>query len=73
MNRLVSCFFTLLFCCGSAPAQDRPNVLWLYVEDMCDWLGCYGDELATTPTLDALADRVLGDRYDEQGMSIIEA
>ena len=66
MNRLLSCLFTLLFCCGSAPAQDRPNVLWLYVEDMCDWLGCYGDELATTPTLDALAAR--GARFERAYM-----
>jgi aryl-alcohol dehydrogenase-like predicted oxidoreductase len=33
-------------------------------------IGLSGDERAT---LDALADRVLGDRYDERGMSIIDA
>ncbi|MCR9245405.1 MAG: sulfatase-like hydrolase/transferase [bacterium] len=45
------------------PAQDQvspprpPNVLWIYVEDMNDWLGCYGDETVATPHLDALAAR----------------
>lgn len=33
----------------------RPNILWISVEDMSPWLGCYGDELAQTPVLDALA------------------
>jgi len=66
MNRFVSCVFAWILCCGLLPAQDRPNVLWIYVEDMCDWLGCYGDELATTPTIDALARR--GTRFDRAYM-----
>ncbi|MEM7309149.1 MAG: sulfatase [Planctomycetota bacterium] len=36
-------------------AQQRPNVLWLTVEDMSPWLACYGDETVPTPHLDRLA------------------
>ena len=38
-------------------AQPRPNILWLTSEDHGPQLGCYGDELATTPHIDALAAR----------------
>ena len=33
----------------------RPNVLWIYLEDVSRWFGCYGDSLAHTPNIDALA------------------
>ena len=33
----------------------QPNILWIVSEDNSPYLGCYGDELATTPTLDKLA------------------
>ncbi len=67
MNRLLTCLAAALLCAHLAPAQqERPNLLWIYVEDMCDWLGCYGDALADTPTLDALAAR--GARFDRAYM-----
>jgi N-sulfoglucosamine sulfohydrolase len=34
---------------------DPPNILWITSEDNSPFLGCYGDEFATTPTLDKLA------------------
>jgi arylsulfatase A-like enzyme len=34
---------------------QRPNVLWLVSEDNNPFMGCYGDKLARTPTLDRLA------------------
>jgi len=34
---------------------DRPNILWLVSEDNDTLLGCYGDRLARTPTLDRMA------------------
>ena len=37
--------------------SDRPNILWLSTEDIGPQLGCYGDPVAKTPNLDALADR----------------
>ena len=32
-----------------------PNILWITAEDMSPYLGCYGDEFATTPNLDRFA------------------
>jgi N-sulfoglucosamine sulfohydrolase len=40
---------------------ERPNVLWLTCEDISPNLGCYGDNFATSPTLDQLAQQ--GIRY----------
>jgi arylsulfatase A-like enzyme len=37
------------------PKPSRPNILWIVSEDNNPFLGCYGDKLAKTPTLDALA------------------
>ncbi len=35
---------------------DRPNILWLTCEDnSASWVGCYGNENATTPNIDKLA------------------
>ncbi|MGC8991605.1 MAG: sulfatase-like hydrolase/transferase, partial [Verrucomicrobiia bacterium] len=39
---------------SSAP-EKRPNILWLVSEDNTTLLGCYGDPLARTPTIDRLA------------------
>ena len=35
--------------------KKRPNILWITVEDISPDLGCYGDPLAHTPTLAAMA------------------
>jgi arylsulfatase A-like enzyme len=35
--------------------EELPNILWLTSEDNSPFLGCYGDEFATTPNLDKLA------------------
>jgi len=42
------------WCADDAP-QKRPNILCLVSEDNGPFLGCYGDPLARTPNLDALA------------------
>ncbi|NBV86289.1 MAG: sulfatase, partial [Verrucomicrobia bacterium] len=49
-----------LSCFASASAVHaeplaRPNILWLVSEDNNPFLGCYGDPLAHTPTLDKLS------------------
>ncbi|MEM9366244.1 MAG: sulfatase-like hydrolase/transferase [Planctomycetota bacterium] len=47
-----------------ADSQSRPNILWIVAEDMSRNLGCYGDDYAKTPHLDALAARgVLYSRF----------
>ena len=45
------------------------------LENLKDNLGAYAVRLSSEEqaTLDQLADRVMGDRYDEQGMAIIDA
>lgn len=53
--------FCLAMIAAGARAGDRPNILWLSCEDISAHLGCYGDELATTPVLDHLATE--GVRY----------
>lgn len=40
---------------AEASNKDRPNILWLVSEDNSPFLGCYGDDFATTPNLDELA------------------
>jgi uncharacterized sulfatase len=46
-----------LLYCFTLPiaAADRPNILWLTSEDHGPQMGCYGDKLARTPNVDALA------------------
>lgn len=41
------------------PLIDKPNILWLFQEDLSPWLGCYGYEIqqGQTPNIDALAKR----------------
>jgi uncharacterized sulfatase len=41
---------------GAAPA-DRPNVLFIAVDDLNTRIGCYGDPIVKTPHLDRLAAR----------------
>lgn len=38
-----------------AATPERPNILWLVSEDNNPFLGCYGDKMAHTPTIDRLA------------------
>jgi arylsulfatase A-like enzyme len=47
------------FASSSLSGADRPNILWITSEDNGPQLGCYGDSFATTPNLDALANRGL--------------
>ncbi|MCP4782997.1 MAG: sulfatase-like hydrolase/transferase [Fuerstiella sp.] len=45
----------------SASAADRPNILYIALEDITPMMGCYGDTYAKTPNFDKLAEE--GIRY----------
>ena len=45
----------LAFAAASSQAAERPNILWLTSEDHGQQMGCYGDPVARTPNVDALA------------------
>ena len=47
-------------------ADQRPNIVWIFVEDMNDWMGCYGDASVPTPNIDKLAAD--GMRFDRAYM-----
>jgi len=53
---------SLLLLCVPVSVSDRPNVLLILVDDLKPALGCYGDSVAQTPNIDALAAR--GMRFD---------
>ena len=36
-------------------AAERPNILWIIVDDMSANFSCYGETLVTTPHVDRLA------------------
>ncbi len=40
----------------SCKEDKKPNVVWIFVEDMNDWMGCYGDSTVPTPNIDKLAE-----------------
>lgn len=54
-TRLILPVAVFAACMTSAAAADRPNILWLTSEDHGPQMGCYGDTLARTPNVDALA------------------
>ncbi len=47
--------FLLFFLFLSAPAAERPNLLWFVVDDMSPNFSCYGEKLIQTPAVDRLA------------------
>ncbi len=49
--------FLLLFTPSALTAADKPNILWLTSEDHSPHMGCYGDKVAHTPNIDALAQK----------------
>lgn len=49
------------FVVPSLSAVERPNILWVSIEDTSPDLGCYGDKYAVTPNIDRLASQ--GCRY----------
>lgn len=59
---LLAAIFVFSLSASVAEEKARPNVLLILVDDLKPALGCYGDPVAKTPQLDALAGR--GMRFD---------
>jgi len=47
--------------------KEHPNILWVFLEDTNPWMSCYGDDVVTTPHIDALAES--GVRLDRAYMT----
>ena len=54
-NRTLGIVF-LLILFGRVLAAEKPNILFIAVDDLRPELGCYGSPIAVTPNLDALAE-----------------
>lgn len=48
---------SLLFALTLSAQAAKPNILWIFIEDMSPWIGCYGDPVnkGKTPTIDGIA------------------
>lgn len=54
MTTLLGLAFSGLLAASTA-AAERPNIVWIIVEDMSPHFGCYGETTIKTPNVDALA------------------
>lgn len=49
-------FVLLLVACENKPElEQKPNILWIYIEDINPFLSCYGEIINPTPNIDKLA------------------
>lgn len=56
MKNLIPVLLLILFSTCTEKQLPPPNILWITAEDIGPAFGCYGDEYATTPNIDQLAD-----------------
>ena len=54
---MIKALFILFLLVPFLNGTEKPNILWIVVEDMSQDLGCYGNKAVTTPNLDRLAAR----------------
>jgi arylsulfatase A-like enzyme len=52
----LSSAFTLTSCMNKPKPLEKPNIIWINCEDVSLNWGCYGDNFATTPNIDELAN-----------------
>jgi len=58
LSRILSLFVSLLaISASSASESDPPNFLVIAIDDLRDWLGCYGADFVKSPHIDGLAER----------------
>ena len=62
ITRLILCQLLIVVVCDLCHSAEKPNVLLILVDDLKPAIGCYGDPVAKTPNIDALAAR--GMRFD---------
>ena len=51
----ISFHFTNLILVASLLAGEKPNILFIAIDDLKPTIGCFGDEKAKTPYMDKLA------------------
>jgi len=57
-KRSILALITAAFC-HAAPAAEKPNILFIAIDDLRPELGCYGSTLAITPHIDRLAESAM--------------
>ncbi|VGO16432.1 Arylsulfatase [Pontiella desulfatans] len=55
MKKIVYMFAVLAVSVGVIAAESKPNVLFIAVDDLKPWLGCYDHPVVKTPNIDRLA------------------
>jgi len=65
-TRLLLITVSILCSISACHADKRPNIVWVFTEDMNAWMGCYGDSTVPTPHIDQLAKN--GIRFDRAYM-----
>lgn len=56
MIKKITIFIFLVVGLSSCENHNQPNIIWIFVEDMNDWMGCYGDSTVPTPNIDKLSE-----------------
>ena len=55
---IIVTLFLIVSCHNQVGNSDqKPNILWIYLEDTSPLLGCYGTSLVSTPNIDKLAKK----------------
>jgi sialidase-1 len=62
MKTVLAPLFSLFVAAGSLAATEKPNILFIAVDDLRAELGCYESKIAKSPNIDALA--ASGVRFD---------
>ena len=55
ISTLIVPLFMAFAVSSSAQVMEKPNILFIAVDDLKPTLGCFGDTIALTPNIDAIA------------------
>lgn len=58
VKTLVFCFLALVFSCGLIVQSEtqKPNILFIAIDDLKPTIGSFGDAFAQTPVMDSLSE-----------------